>query len=384
MSHDGTTSKERGPIATRIDPAHVVRPAASVSTPVPCVELAAAAAGRPEISARQDLIDRHAQSIMERLRDSQRELDRREAEFNARVAQAEAELRAVRLATIERAELLSQRERTLEEQARVLSERSVDIAAAEWSRRSRGPLPRDADEASGPRMQQTIAEWRNKILELESQERKLQTQFADLSSEQRNLAEQRAAFLEEKAKQQAALEADRMTIHLQREEQSRDMAKRAQTLDRRQEAVRNMHSDLSRIYRETIESQLGAEQLWAQMTERTSDTEIAVKLAELRARLSDEYQLAAQHLIEQKSEIQTLLEELRHSDQAVTEQRTELREWFHRRQQEMEAQAVRLLECERELDRKEQSFRFAERQHEQQRRVLEQEVRRLRRLVNVA
>ncbi|HEY6562972.1 MAG TPA: hypothetical protein VIY86_00620, partial [Pirellulaceae bacterium] len=94
-----TTSK-----ATRIDGPHVARTADALSQSATAA-LPLAVTGSS--SGGHELLERQAWKIAEQLRAEQQDLDAREAEFHARVAQLEAELRAQRLRQTEREDELA-------------------------------------------------------------------------------------------------------------------------------------------------------------------------------------------------------------------------------------------------------------------------------------
>jgi hypothetical protein len=329
------------------------------------------------------MLERHAVRILEQLRREQQDLDARESEFHARVAQLEAELRGVRLELAERDEELTLRERALDAQARQLSEQAADIAAAERALPGRRrEAARHQDRTLRESLEQAIATWRERVQGLEAQDRQLQAQFADLAADRRRLSAERAALAKERDDQRMAVAAEQERMRGLAETRSQELADRSARLDRRQQAVQQMHLDLSRLYREAIETQLCTEELWHEMHGSSLTAEATARLATLRKKLADEYQLSEQYLRDQLHQIRETTEQMTQESHAIQQQRHELREWHYRRQQEMERDARQLQQRDCELCKKENDLRLVELQWDQQRRTFEQEIRRLRRLVH--
>lgn len=102
---------------------------------------------------------------------------------------------------------------------------------------------------------------------------------------------------------------------------------------------------------------LATEELWVRISGRMPPSAMTRALAELRSKLSDHYRLAAAHLAQQKSELELLSNNIHEKYQTLDEHRRNLQEWFHRRNQDVEEQAARLVRREQELDRQETLLR---------------------------
>ncbi len=331
-----------------------------------------------------ELLQRHAQRIAEQLRREQRELDAREAEFNARVAQMEAEWRSSRLRHWELEQELATREATLQEQARHLSERSADLAAAELARKTDAQTSdRSVPQSASADLQQTLEQWQTRLRELDVQERQLQAQFADLASDQTKLTAERKDLLVARQRHHDQTQSDVQQARDTSERMAQELLEREDELDRRRQAVVRMHEDISRMYRGAIETHICLETLWQRLQESGMTAVRTAQLAELRRNLADEFQLAERFLQEERQELQRGSQTLAAGTQQLAAKERDLRAWHYRRQQESDDQAQQLLDRELQLQQQQAQFRQSETAHEQHRRSCEAELRRLRRMLQL-
>jgi len=113
------------------------------------------------------------------------------------------------------------------------------------------------------------------------------------------------------------------------------------------------------LHREALEMRLAAEELASRLASKTSGPDISSALAELRARLADEYRQAEMDLTRQREELQMLRAELHQHCQRVQRQRAAWEEWAVRRQEQLDRLAAELVHRQEELDRREAEHQAA-------------------------
>ncbi len=160
-----------------------------------------------------------------------------------------------------------------------------------------------------------------------------------------------------------------------------EMTQRREKLDRRSALVEKLQRNAVELYREAIEMQLSAEELWAEVCASGSSTELSKRRAELRVKLMDQFHLADQALADRRQDVEALEQHVAQEQRELAQQREEVRQWMARRHQELGEEATKLIQRERELDRKEADLAMLEAQWHDQRLGYEQEIRRLRHLV---
>jgi hypothetical protein len=159
---------------------------------------------------------------------------------------------------------------------------------------------------------------------------------------------------------------------------------RSEKLERRQFSLNQLHADVLRMYREATELRLCTEELWGQLSQNVSPAALTQRLAELRRKLVDQFQLATQSLLEQKNELQLLVDRLAEHRGTIQQQRQEVQVWLRSQQTEIERQAARLVAREQELDRQQTEMAYLRDHWEQRRHAYEQEIRTLKRRLEAA
>lgn len=385
MSESRSKSGETVGRAMRFDAPHLGLLPTDVADDEAGLEAVEVIAGKSLGADALGALELHAERIAQQLRHEQREIDAREAECNTRIAHLESELRAERLRHLEREAALVEREVAVEEQTRILTARAADLALAQRALPAEASPERTSTaEANYREMQALLEQWRERVRELDQQERLLKAQFADLASGHRELHDQKSHWLEKTRAQRQAIEQERQGLRLGLENRQKELEEQSRRLEYRDQAVQQMHADLSRLYREALELQLSTEQIWLELRETASEPQLTTRLAELRSKLSEEYRLSEQYLASQQIDCQERRKLARRDRDALEQQRGELREWFHQRQLELEQQTARLADRELEIERRAASLEFALTQAEEERRRLEGELRGLRRLVPAA
>jgi hypothetical protein len=322
-----------------------------------------------------DQLQRQALELGQRLQTQQRDLDRREAEFHARIANIENELRVARLVCAEREYELQQQLVHSDEESPALQTRPAE--RADRTHPSLINLHRSDTTKEAH-------QWDQRLGELEESERHLQAQVSQLAYERRKLDDDRKALLEQNQLQQSqmqqAADENKRTV----EQELLRLQAWAQELDGRSLAVEQLHADAARMHREAIEMRLCTEQLWSQISSSVSTAEVTKRLSGLRCKLMDQFHLADQRVGDQKAELETLISRLADHCQTLRQQRDELRHWIARRHAEIEADADKLLARERELDAQTADLQRMKSVWSSTRHEYEQKIRRLQRLVNSA
>lgn len=376
-------AKARSGISTRIDPAH-----ATASTPIPTApgptraQLAIlAGAATPSLDPTViDQVQRQSAELGERLQQRQRELDRREATFQAQVAQLENELRSARLLQQELQHELLDRQRSVARREEQLDRETADLLHAESTQLAEASQQSAVASQLNADAKLTAEQWRRRIAELDRGERQLKSQLADVAFKQQTLDQQREQLMEEYAQREQRQRDQRESDTKRLDAELVRLRTRQEEVERRAISVRQLHHDTCQTYRETIELRIATEQIWAEMSGKISTAELTRRLATWRKKLMDQYALASESLEQQKSENLTLLHRLEEQAESLKRTRDELRQWMSRRQQELIEEADKLLSRERELDREQANMRHLEQQWSDQKASYEQEIRRLRRL----
>ncbi len=223
-------------IETRVDAAHATRlergqvgtlPGEAHHAPVtapPAAGVPLESAGPPTADpagnweTQRQRLETQAEQLAAFLRQRQQELDRRDARYNAQVAEIENEARAARLWVAERHHELDERREALDERERALAARGAQLAEAE-----------DQARQFADQRQKQLAE---REIELDRRARQL------------DAAAQRTQL------QSAALEEAQSSLVQQRERQENQLAAERQRVDARRaaslELVRQLHAGLER------------------------------------------------------------------------------------------------------------------------------------------
>ena len=433
--HDGTK--------LRIDGAHELAqesPSPQEVAAPPSADLVAAAAGIAEdLHEEQTQLQGH-QLVMELTR-RQREIDRRESQFNAFLATLEREARSERVKQSDREDDLAGREQECAARLDELTQREVALRNCEelepsgnsddhQLRKLRRELEEkrirlEAEENGLRFRQQKMQTQREASMQLvrhlmRSAERRrdaIEQQAAstvgheksvspsdvtkltgELEERHRGLVESQAAVDETKRKLEAESEQFRaereewdatrqreqarfqQQQNLQRtEHQQREelLQRRGDEIAKRQAALDQMQANVTRTHREALELRLATEQLWSQIGEKTSPQALAETLGQLRSKISEHYQVADESLANRRDELQAMAVRLDDQQMRIQNDREELQKWFERRNEEVEFQAARLVAREQELESQQAQNAAIREKWDQQRHDYEDEIRRL-------
>ena len=347
----------------------------------PSHELLHSIAGHVTDAEQQDSqLQRHATELEVRLRTKHRNLATREEEFNTRAALVENELRTARLVIRERETELMQRRDEYDSSLRRMQAQNADLVAATTALESEGREQSTSLRARSKDTIQSAELWQRRLKELDRDERLLKAKMADANQLQKRLDEELAKQQNESRRFAEQHEQRKTAAKRQFDERLAQLHEKSERLEHRRMAVEKLHQDVTRMYREAIEVRICTEEIWAQVGD-VSSTEMTERLAVLRRRLDDQYHLARQQLGDRKAEIQRLVQELSNHESNLSNRRNEVRGWVARRQEEIEQQARQLVDREQELDSQSANLRHSERQWRSEREQLQQELRRLKRLV---
>ncbi|MEQ8788213.1 MAG: hypothetical protein RIC55_18030 [Pirellulaceae bacterium] len=378
------------------------------SPPEPAARQSDAAIDTPADSGpAAESIRLHAEQLAEHLRNKQRELDRREAETNARIAQLENELRASRLWLREKVQQHNEQQQQLEVLRRQLKEESQraeeSANAAEVEELKRVTVE----------LQQQLSLAQQRIRELEPEAAKARThagqaeariQAAHDEAEQRiaandarmhdierlfdkhldDLEAARVQFETDREAAEQELDQQRESLEQRRQRLDADTARRKDSLDQRQNtleqreaAVEELQIEVSRVHRETLEMRLVTQQLWSQVVRQAPPAELSRAMAQLRGQLAQVYKVETDALADKHQQLAELAERLENRQQDLSGEREELLAWHTRRQQEIEEQAARLVAREQELHGQEEAMRQQQDDWKTERRQLQAELRRV-------
>jgi hypothetical protein len=389
----------------------------------PSADLIAAITGQSPEALRQQL-ELQADQLSEHLRERLREVDRREAHLNARVAQLESDLRASRVWLREQEHEFAQREAEMRQQledARQCGEHapteSVDGADLETARRElsdrehqlqlkeNGIRERRLEterQASALRHAQQLwdQERSRQEAELARQRERHSHQFHEQSAqrdEQLHLAEaqiardseqlardrddfaaDRQAWEQRRAVQASALDERAKLIEGELAEHRLRLDARAEWIEREKNGLEQVRSDITDLHRQSLEMRLVAEQLWSQISGRMSPAEVTQSIAQARRKLAEHYRLEEQALDKRKDELLAVAQRVADQHRELTQLQGGLKGWVAARQAEVEEQAANLARREQELEAQQEAIRQSRVQWLTERQSLEQQLRELR------
>jgi DNA repair exonuclease SbcCD ATPase subunit len=376
--------------SVRLDPAHRVG-----STPEIIALEAESALAADSLSLAADAaaerLRAQAEQLGSHLRAKQEELDRREAQTNARISLLENELRASRLWLSERVQHFNDLQQSLEareqaaefraaangEELETLRRRARELEGAlEQSQTQLRQLTESRDQAQQEcdHAQREIDAQRNLAREARQM---LEQHAAELEAERERLVEERERLTCEAAEQLQLLADQRRIGDVESARRKAALDQRQQHLELRESALEQLQRELSEVQREILEMRLAVEETWAQLAQNASPAELTRSIARIRSRLAEHYQLQTDAMVQKKSELARLAERLESRQQDLSREREELLAWYTRREQETEQRAAHLVAREQELDLQDRAVAEEREQWARERRKLQAELRRL-------
>ncbi|ADB15632.1 hypothetical protein Psta_0947 [Pirellula staleyi DSM 6068] len=380
-------------------------------------------AGR-DPAAVQSQLDEQAIQLASHMAARLKELDRREATLNARIAQLETEVRLSRLADRERVMATAEREKEIEQREQILHDLEHDFARRDsalreqegthqasgidasalaqredqlrarrqdldraasnfhhaqllWDREKATQEQAAADKLAAERAALEL-EYAARHKRLDEVELQLLAQTQQVASELRSLSDERATWNVERERQLRAIEKRSAVAEEQLARKTKAIATRETMLDEQQRSLLTLQDQLHTMHRETLEMRLIAEQLWAQTSGRLSTPEVMQSIAALRLKLAEHYQIDLAQVAKEREELSRLATRLAEQARALDSRHQELKTWRSREQQAVEHDARQLLAQQIELE--EQSSRLAAERAtwQEERRRLLAEIRELR------
>jgi len=393
---------------TRIDGAHPLRSEKLAAPEPPSAQVLAATAGLAETHAVEQ-VRKQASQIARHLRAKQQQIDQREAQLNARVAQLEHELRASRLSEREREHQFAEREQELCQQVCDLQQQLaslsvVELTAEEQLKRRHQELDQREAEleareyrlvvgqtsiaAEAEAWRHTHEQWRaqrqQREVELATRAQALAATAALLDRQTMWLQEDRRRWDQDHERAQEELQQLREHLSVQQHTFEHESAETRQRLAAWQESLLQRETSLEHLkqqvrdaHRETIELRLAAEQLWQQTALEASPVEATRALAELRTRLTDEFLTQRRELAEREDALTEAVQRLDQRCQEFLRQRHEWQRGAQHQQAVLEEQAARIAAREREIDARSHALRACEAAWQRERCELQSDIRAL-------
>ena len=305
---------------------------------------------------RAKLGERLAQIDAER-QAAQQQLERANQQLAAAKAAAEGSDTATREQEVRHAELVQLEERRAAHEAS-LAEREKRLAV------------RQREIATALERYERLGVTQRRVAELEEQaarhaerERRLAEAATLLNDQRADTARRRSELDARHAKATEALEAQRVALGAERaawQAEASSLAKAAEAreadLDRREEALRRMQTEMQHAQREVLEMRLATEETWAQLTGLLAPAALTKSIAKVRGELADHYGRTITEIADSRGELRDSAEKLAAEFQELSERRLAREEWANRRYDELGVVAQRLEGREAERNRQQQEF----------------------------
>lgn len=137
------------------------------------------------------------------------------------------------------------------------------------------------------------------------------------------------------------------------ESERRLLAERKIELDRRQAVLQRMQDETQGLHREALEMRLVTEQLWGELSDKASPEQLEELIVSLRAQLADHYESQNETVAERRAELVLLKARIDEKQQELREQSAKLQEWVEARHEEIKGYAGQMDARELLLDRRE-------------------------------
>jgi hypothetical protein len=356
----------------------------------------------PDLAAEQ--LRRQGEQLAEYLRSRQRELDHRESQLNAQVAQLEADARTARIWLGERETDIQNRHEAQIALERQCRQRLDRLAAAEASLQRRTAAPENAHLAGnfispgataglsssdfrtveqdiftvGQASSGTRCQLEHKLRELEEAECRTAEAQVEIRRLSDQLLNEREAQREEARGERQRMAAEQRRVMAELDQKRAVLEKRAEHVDRSRAALGDLREELQRLHRETLEIRLATEELWAQLSAAAPPAALTRSLGLIRAQLADRYRAARTEAAEEQKQLASIRGELAEQCEKLAERRQQFERFAAGQRQDAEREAARLIARERELQATESRLLEQSRQGEIERQQYEHEIRRLR------
>jgi hypothetical protein len=344
----------------------------------------------PKDDIASEQLQRQAEQLAHFLRDRQGELDHREAQLNAEIAQLETELRKERLCFSEREAELELRRQELDNREKEILERLERLAAADAAlNRKTGAeaelAARSAvhtlENAQPTRQVSNLNDQRQRHLE-EAENRLAQAQ-AETQKFQEQLTAQRRELREEVHRERQRLIGEQRQALAELEKKRQVLERRAKHADQCRAGLLELRAELQQMHRETLEIRQATEELWIKLSGAAPPGALTHPLGRIRNRLAEQYRLANAELLKQKEELESLRDKLVEQYRNLVEQKEEFERRMDAGRGESQQQASMLiareqvlLEQQTHFEEESQRWHVARMQYEQEIRLLRLELAR--------
>jgi hypothetical protein len=214
--------------------------------------------------------------------------------------------------------------------------------------------------------------------ELEEAENRLAQAYAETQKFHEQLTAERRELQDE-------IHRERQRLIVQKRQALAELEKKRQTLQRRgkhvdqcRAALLQLRSELQQMHRETLEIRLTTEELWIKLSSAAPPAALTHSLGRIRNRLADQYRLANAELIEKKTELESIRDQMVEQYGKFVEQKRQFEHWMECRHKESQQQASMLMAREQTLLQQQTRFEEQSEQWQVERMRYEQEIRLLR------
>jgi len=226
-------------------------------------------------------------------------------------------------------------------------------------------------------LQQQAAEFDTRVRYLTDAESLLAEQQVDLADRQREIERQELAFENHITRERRKLQEDQDQFHTARVQREAQLKRDEAEIEQRHAALENMQEELRATQRDALELRLATEETWLQLQGALAPATLTRSITQVRARLADHFQLAAEDVAARRQEFESVRLELSEEHEQLLQRRDELQRWLDRRESDLEQQAARLIAREQELDSQQHRFELDEKKWHAERAEYRREIQQL-------
>lgn len=205
------------------------------------------------------------------------------------------------------------------------------------------------------------------------------------------LAEQKSAVAEmrqqldadrEKFESEMQIERQRMAEEQRRarqelSEQRRLLIDRGAEIDSRRGAVQRVKNEAAKLQRESLETRLAIEELWARVQRKIPLAEATWAVSQIRTRLAEAHKLTLAETVDRQRELAEAAAALIERQEQIARRRDELKQWSETREVDLAERAAALALRERELAQLEATIQAKEARWSDERYGYQTEISRL-------
>jgi hypothetical protein len=182
---------------------------------------------------------------------------------------------------------------------------------------------------------------------------------AELESELKSLAKQRASHEEDCRNERRRLLLERESMQMELNRERSDLARRQQSLEDGRAAIQKAKSELADQQRAILEERLAVEQTYQALSRHDADAS-AEAVATARRKLAEQYRWVKESLQTQKSELLEIARQLDAREHLLAEDRDGLQQWVENQQAELDAQMIQIDAQRQQMQRREAEIRERE------------------------